>query len=51
MLAVTLYSIMKDENFNSKNEVFRDFLIRNINNGNLLNGNIETTYNKFYSGY
>jgi len=49
VLAITLYSIMKEENYNEKKEVFRDFLIRNIENGKLLNGNIEKTYNQFYS--
>lgn len=49
VLAIALYKIMKDESYNSKNYVFRDFFIENIDNGKLLNGNIEKVYNEFYS--
>lgn len=48
VLAIALYNIMKEENYNSQNEVFRDFLIRTINSGNLSNGNIERIYMEFY---
>lgn len=49
VLAVALYNIMKAEKYNDKKEMFRDFLIRNIDNGKLLNGNIEKIYKDFYS--
>ena len=48
VLAIALYTLMKEENFGSKNESFRDFLIRNIDNGRLLNSNIEKIYISFY---
>ena len=49
VLAIALYKIMKEENYNSGNEVFRDFLIRIIDEGKLTGGNIERIYNEFYS--
>ncbi len=48
VLAIALYNLMKEENYNDKKEVFKDFLIRNIENGKILNGNIERIYNDFY---
>lgn len=49
VLAIALYNIMKEENYNDEKMVYRDFLIRNIENGRLLNGNIEKIYNQFYN--
>lgn len=48
VLAVALYNIINDENYNDEKMVYRDILIRNIENDNLLNGNIEKIYNEFY---
>lgn len=47
--AMALYNIMKEENYNEEKMIYRDFIIRNIENGKLLNGNIEKIYNNFYS--
>ncbi|HRJ99820.1 MAG TPA: hypothetical protein PL089_09435 [Ignavibacteria bacterium] len=48
VFAVALYNIMKEDNYNSEKYIFRDYLIENINNGKLLNGNIKRIYNEFY---
>ena len=48
VLAIALYNIMKEENYNEEKMIYRDFIIRNIENGKLLNGNIEKIYNNFY---
>jgi hypothetical protein len=48
VFAVALYQVMKEENYNSKNEVFRDFLVRNINSGKLGAGKIKAFHKKFY---
>ncbi|HMQ69528.1 MAG TPA: hypothetical protein PKA90_11360 [Ignavibacteria bacterium] len=48
VLAIALYTIMKEDDFSGSDESFRDFLIRNIENGKLLNSNIEKIYNGFY---
>lgn len=49
VLAIALYQIMKDKNYNQKNEKFRDFLLRIINEGTLKPGTIKNYYNKFYN--
>lgn len=52
VLAVALYQIMKEENYNSKKEVFRDFLLRINREGKLRPGTgigtIKDYYSKFY---
>lgn len=48
VFAVALYQVMKEENYNSKNEVFRDFLVRMINSGRLSAGKIKAFHDKFY---
>jgi hypothetical protein len=48
VLAVALYQIMKSENYNDKNEVFRDFLIRIVDSGTLKPGMIKEYHDKFY---
>ncbi|HEY3251018.1 MAG TPA: hypothetical protein VGK25_07855, partial [Ignavibacteria bacterium] len=48
VLAIALYQIMKDENYNIKKEKFRDFLLRVVNNGTLMPGSVENYYDKFY---
>ncbi len=50
VFAVALYSVMKDENFVSGREPFRDFLIRMISSGKLAAGRIEPINDVFYSG-
>lgn len=49
VLAVALYNIMKEEDYNEEKMIYRDFIIMNIENGKLLNGNIEKIYNVFYN--
>jgi hypothetical protein len=49
VLAVALYSIMKEENYNQRKEKFRDFLIRNIRSGKLSAGRIKPLYEAFYA--
>lgn len=49
VFAVALYSIMKTENYNQRKEMFRDFLIRNIESGKLSAGRIKPLYDNFYS--
>lgn len=49
VLAIALYNIMKEDSYNSENITFRDYLIKNIDNGKLLNGNIEKIYSEFYA--
>ena len=48
VFAIALYQVMKEENYNDKNELFRDFLVRNINSGKLGSGKIKEYYEKFY---
>ncbi len=48
VLAVALYSVMKQENYNERGEVFRDFLIRIVNESKLTPGGVEEIYNRFY---
>jgi hypothetical protein len=49
VFAVALYQVMKRERFNEKHELFRDFLIRNIQSGNLGPGRIKSLYDGFYA--
>lgn len=49
VLAIALYQIMKEENYNEKGEVFRDFLLRLNKEGKLIPGKIKEYYNKFYN--
>jgi hypothetical protein len=49
VLAVALYKLMKDDNFNGANETFRAFLIRVIQSGKLAPGSIKTLNDMFYS--
>lgn len=49
VLAVALYKIMKEDSYNSESITFRDYLIKNIDNGMLLNGNIEKIFLEFYA--
>ncbi|RPI17420.1 MAG: hypothetical protein EHM58_09320 [Ignavibacteriae bacterium] len=49
VFAIALYQVMKEENYNSKNEVFRDFLVRMIKSGRLSAGKIKAFYDKFYN--
>jgi hypothetical protein len=49
VFAVTLYNLMKEENYNQKGEVFRNFLIRMIRSGRLPPGRIREIYDGFYS--
>ncbi len=48
VLAIALYQIMKEENYNSKGEVFRDFVIRINKEGRFVPGKIREYYDKFY---
>ena len=49
VFAVALYTLMKEENFNQRGELFRDFLIRIIQSGKLGPGKIKSIYDDFYS--
>ncbi|MBV9209037.1 MAG: hypothetical protein JOZ52_00325 [Acidobacteria bacterium] len=48
VLAVALYSLMKQESYNSRKELFRDFLLRVIRSGKLKAGNVKPLYDAFY---
>lgn len=48
VLAVALYSLMKQESYNTRKELFRDFLLRVIRSGKLKAGNIKPLYDAFY---
>jgi hypothetical protein len=49
VFAVALYKLMKEEHFNQKGELFRDFLIRNIRSEKLSPGKIKSIYDDFNS--
>jgi hypothetical protein len=49
VLAVALYQIMKEENYNQKNEKFRDFIIRLVKEEKLVPGKIIKYYEMFYN--
>ena len=48
VFAVVLYNMMKEENYNNRGELFRDFLIRLIQTGKLSPGKIKQIYDTFY---
>jgi hypothetical protein len=48
VFAVALYNVMKQENYNEKRELFRDFLVRMIKSGKLGPGRIKQIYDDFY---
>lgn len=48
VLAVALYQIMKSENYNSKDERFRDFLLRINSEGKFKAGTIKQYHQNFY---
>lgn len=48
VFAVALYQAMKEENYNSKHEVFSDFLMRMIETGKLNAGTIKDWHDKFF---
>lgn len=51
VFAVALYNVMKEEDYNEKGELFRDFLIRMIRTGKLAPGKTKQIYDDFYSGW
>lgn len=51
VFAVALYNVMKEEDYNEKGELFRDFLIRMIRTGKLTPGKMKQIYDDFYSGW
>jgi hypothetical protein len=48
VFAIALYQVTKEENYNEKNEVFRDFLLRMINSGKLAAGKIQKYNEDFF---
>lgn len=48
VLAVVLYKLMKETGYNSRNEIFRDYLLRLNNEGKLKPGMLKKYYDKFY---
>ncbi len=48
VFAVALYNVIKENNYNEKNEQFRDFLIKMIKTGKLSPGKIKQIYDTFY---
>ena len=48
VFAVALYKCMKEENYNDKGEIFRDFLVRKIKTGVLKAGKIKEIFNEFF---
>ena len=48
VMAIVLYQVMKEENYNSGNLKFRDFFLNKINEGKLSAGKIKDYYDKFY---
>ncbi len=51
VFAVALYNLMKEEDYNEKGELFRDFLIRMMRTGKLAPGKIKQMYDDFYFGW
>lgn len=47
VLAIALYRIMKEENYGTGSERFRDFLIRTVRSGKLRPGGIKEYYDRF----
>lgn len=48
VLAVVLYKLMKETGYNSRNEIFREYLLRLNNEGKLKPGMLKKYYDKFY---
>lgn len=48
VLAAVLYSLMKEEKFDGRQESFRDFLLRVIGSGKLGEGKVKARYEAFY---
>jgi len=48
VMAIALYQVMKEENYNSGNLKFRDFFLNKIKEGKLSAGKIKDYYDKFY---
>jgi hypothetical protein len=51
VLAAALYSVMKQEDYNERGEVFRDFLVRIVEEEKLVPGKVEDIYSDFYEGW
>jgi hypothetical protein len=51
VFAVALYNVMKEENYNERGELFRDFLVNVIRSGKLSPGKTREIYDDFYSGW
>jgi hypothetical protein len=51
VFAVALYRLMKEERYNEKGELFRDFLIRMLRTGRLSPGKTKEIYDDFYSDW
>lgn len=49
VLAPVLYTMMKEDGYPLDGKTFQEYFIENVNNGRLLNGNIEKIYNDFYT--
>lgn len=49
VIAIALYQIMKEDNYNSKGELFRDYIIRINKEGRLIPGKIKGYCDKFYN--
>ncbi len=49
VFAVALYSVIKEEKYNERGEMFRDFLVRMILSEKLSPGKIKSIYDGFYS--
>jgi len=48
VFAIALYTCMKEDNYNSKGEKFRDYLVGLIKSGKIRAGKIEDMYDEFY---
>jgi hypothetical protein len=49
VLSIALYQIMKEQSYNEKGEVFRDFLMRIVSSKLLEPGKIKEYYDRFYN--
>lgn len=49
VFAVALYAVMKEEDYNARNEEFSEFLVRMIQSGKLAPGRIRPLYERFYA--
>jgi hypothetical protein len=48
VFGAAVYSLMKEQKFDGKQETFRDFLIRMVRSGQLAAGKVKTIYDAFY---